>query len=131
MPTKNIAGLGHRSEEVVAFVDRVTKECRSYEGPERRMANRQAIAVAVAVQPLDSEFELDGESFTAVTTNISGGGIGFVHRIPVCSPYVQLTLSLESGETFELLAAVRHCSPKADLYEIGGRFVVDWGEVER
>lgn len=131
METEVAEGLTHRPEDVVAFVNRLVNEHIEYDGPERRATRREPISVPVEVQGLDGDFRVVGQPFSVMTTDISGGGIGFVHSEPIEFKYIGLKLRVRSGDEFQLVASVRHCTRNDEFYEIGGRFLVKWDELAR
>lgn len=131
MKTEVAEGLTHRPEDVVAFVNRLVTEHTEYEGPERRATRRKPLSVPVEVQGLDDDFGVMGQPFSAMTTDISGGGIGFIHSEPLDFKYIGLTLRVRSGDEIQLIASIRHCTHIDEFYEIGGRFLVKWDDVPR
>ena len=112
-------------ELVVTFVRRVIEEHRIPQRTDRRNHPRKAISVPVIVEPLDEAFSPAAECFSAVTKNISTGGIGILHTEFVNSHYLRIGLST-AGETMQLLAQVKNCVKSGEMYHIGARFVVDW-----
>lgn len=126
MSISELASLRHPPEEVVAFVKRLTRDFEKRPGSERRAQPRKAITVPVVVQRLDDEFQPVGETFSALTKDISGGGVGILHSEPVTTGYLQIQFSTSEHEQMVLLSCIRHCTPCGQAYHIGGRFVVDW-----
>ena len=120
--------LAHSPEVVVNFVRQLVDEQHRCIGSERRSDERESISVPVLVQPLNDEYEAQGPPFTAVTRNLSGGGIGLLHNEPVRNNYIKVRLRNRESETLDVVANVRHCSFQDGLYLIGGRFVIRWDQ---
>jgi hypothetical protein len=128
MSHSTLESLLHPPEAVVRFIKRLISEYRDYEGPERRTETRSCVAVPVTVQFLDQEYRPLGAPFATMTHNLSGGGIGVVHDQPTPTNFIQVHLTLKSGESMNLIASVRHCTQKGNQYQIGARFIVKWDD---
>ena len=120
--------LAQSPEVVVNFVRQLIEEQHRCVGIERRSDERESISVPVMVQPLDDQYEPQGPPFTALTRNLSGGGIGLLHNEPVSNSYIQVRLRNRASETLDVVANVRHCSFQDGHYLIGGRFVIRWDQ---
>ena len=128
MSNSAFESLLHPPEAVVKFIRRLVLEYRDYEGPERRTETRSCVVVPVTIQYLDDEYQPLNRPIATTTHNLSGGGIGIVHCEPIPCNFIQVQLTLKSGETMNLIASVRHCTQKGDHFQIGARFIVKWDD---
>ncbi len=118
--------ISHPPEFIVKFVRQLLDEQTAWVGEERRTESRQAISVPVTVQPLNADHEPDGPSFVAVTKNLSGGGIGFLHDAPVTQELLQITLSSRRTTRSILSRMLGTAAFEDGKYFVGARFVVRW-----
>jgi len=126
IPTTVSECLNHPPEKVVSFVQRLVQEVGAPSKQDRRSQPRKAICVPVIVHPLDEQFQPRGEPFSAVTKDISGGGVGLIHSEVIDSAYLQIEFTIPNEQQMSLLGHVRHCTRCGPSYHIGARFVVDW-----
>jgi len=106
---------------VVDFLRRLDqKEERT---DERREAGRQAAVLEVAVVPVDFELRQCGESFLALSKNISSTGMSVIHTRALAKGSVVVELLNRDNASMQLLAYVVRCEPIRRFYEIGLRFV--------
>ena len=131
MSNSALESLLHPPEAVVKFIKRLLSEYRDYDGPERRTETRSCVAIPVTIQFLDDEYQPLNKPIATITHNLSGGGIGLLHDEPMPCNFIQVHLTLKSGETMNLIASIRHCTQKGDHYQIGARFVVKWDDTAR
>jgi hypothetical protein len=90
---------------------------------ERRESERQAAVLQVAVVPVDFELKQSGESFLAISKDISATGMSLIHTRAIMSGSVVVELLNRDESTLQLLAYVARCQPVHRFYEIGLRFV--------
>jgi hypothetical protein len=90
---------------------------------ERRDSQRQAAVLQVAVVPVDFELQQSGESFLAITKDISATGMSLIHTRAIASGSVVVELMNRDDATLQLLAYVVRCEAVHRFYEIGLRFV--------
>ena len=125
MATTDRDSLRHTPEIVVSFVRRLVDSYCPNDG-ERRAEPRVALRIPIVMQLLDENFQPIGDTFDAVTKDISTGGIRVLHMAPLNARFFQVDAVSQKGEHMSLLAEVKHCTPIGDHHEIGARFVVDW-----
>jgi c-di-GMP-binding flagellar brake protein YcgR len=90
---------------------------------ERRASPRQAVVMQVAVVPVDRELKQCGDSFLALSKDISAGGIGLLHTRAITASHVVVELTARDGNLLQLLAKVVRCQAVHRFYEIGLQFV--------
>jgi c-di-GMP-binding flagellar brake protein YcgR len=90
---------------------------------ERRESERQTAVLEVAVVPVDFELRQCGESFLALSKDISSTGMAIIHTRALASGSVVVELLNRDNSTMQLLAYVVRCVPIRRFYEIGLRFV--------
>jgi hypothetical protein len=66
---------------------------------ERRTEERIPISVALSIQPLDLDFQPDGEPFFALTRDFSQGGMGFINSEPFDHKYLRLGIPGHDAST--------------------------------
>ncbi|MCA9148758.1 MAG: PilZ domain-containing protein [Planctomycetales bacterium] len=110
-------------EVITTFMQQVVVEYHNYGMGHRRSEPREAVAVPVVVQQVDSSLEPLDEPFDAVTRDISTGGIGLFHLREIKSGLIKVTMTApETHEQMTLLARVEHCTKCGGFYIIGCRF---------
>ncbi len=110
-------------DRVINFVRRVIRGEKFYPGPERRANLRYPLTMPVKVTPLDKHQEPIGQSFLAVTRDISVGGMCLYHMKSVREKYLQLELSSPNGEQLQVVMEVVRCRQAGPFYEIAGPFI--------
>jgi hypothetical protein len=93
-------------------------------GMDRRAEARVPKSILLHVQPLDSNFDPNGQPFKAVTRDFSDAGLGFLHKHEFESEYVQIG----PNEHSQSQSIARVCynvayGGGADLYLIGVAFL--------
>jgi hypothetical protein len=97
-----------------------------FDGPDRRKTTRMAVAVAVRLQPMDERLAAVGESFTAITRDISSAGVGLVSTRPVKAPFLLLQFpTAESAEArlVQWVVRVERCAPLGEFHDLGTSFI--------
>ncbi len=113
--------------ELIQFVDRLAKESlRSH--VDERTFSRYKLTVEVWVQPVNGDFSPLDRPFTAVTRDISTGGIGLMHTRAVRDKYLWLRLVAPGGGMINVVVEVLRCRPIGMFYEIGAKFVAKLDE---
>jgi hypothetical protein len=90
---------------------------------QKRTAIRFPRSLSISVQPLDDDFNPDGESFWLVSRDISLKGIGLISCDPIIHRHVRLGLM---DETSTVIGQVRHNSSIGQhypLYLVGINFL--------
>jgi hypothetical protein len=113
--------------ELLRFVHRIADETLRNHVEERQFP-RFKLTVEVWVQPVDANFEPLGEPFTAVSRDISTGGIGLMHTRAIRDKYLWLRLVTHGGGTMNVVVEVLRCRPIGVFYDIGAKFVAKLDE---
>ncbi len=92
---------------------------------ERRAFPRYAIALGVKCCPLDDQFEPVGDSFEAVTLDISEGGLSVLYDIPIENGHLSVTFDDGHGHLVEMYVRINRCEPHGSLFLAAGPFVND------
>ena len=124
--TEQLASLGNAPHEVLAFVRQIQEQYGLGPTHDRRAHQRHRLNLPVEVIPLDGTLALAGPPISAVTTNISGGGLAVRCEQPIEAEFIEIRIAQTEVEAVDLLAHVRHCTPDGESFQIGARFVVDW-----
>lgn len=111
------------ADAIAAFVECCDGKVRSFEGHERRTHVRYVVALPSIVQPLDEDLQPVGNSFHAVTRDISVAGVALVHEQPINARLLRVQLTSLEGKEIELLLKVLRCSPLGAYHDIAGEFV--------
>jgi hypothetical protein len=107
-----------------AIIDFLLKLETSDDFPtERRESDRRAAVMEVAVVPIDLELRQSGESFLAISKDVSATGMSLIHTRAITSSSVVVELTNREQGTLQLLAYVVRCHAVHRFYEIGLRFV--------
>jgi hypothetical protein len=115
--------LVHPPEDIAQFVQRLVGRLALYRGKERRTIRRHRVAIPVLAVPLDDDLQPAGDSFAAVTRDISTRGLALYHKRPVEAPYLAVELADHEGKKLEAALEVLRCEPVDSFYEIAGKFV--------
>ena len=110
-------------DAIGVFVDSCDGKVISFEGNERRNHVRYVVALPTVVQPLDEKLSPSGDSFHAVTRDISVGGVSLVHTYPIQSKYISVEIKPREGAAIRLLVKVLRCKPLGSYYDVAGEFV--------
>jgi hypothetical protein len=90
---------------------------------ERRCSSRKYAAFEVAVVPVDHELKQCGDSFLALSKDISATGMALLHTRTISESHVVVELSNRDDNSLQLLAAIVRCQAVHRFYEIGLQFV--------
>jgi hypothetical protein len=109
-------------DEIASFMQEVIVQHHQYSAYCRRSEPREPVAIPVRVQQLDENCLPTGPVISAVTRDMSVGGIGFFHTHPIELGRIQIRLEAPcSRDNRTLLARVEHCTPCGDFYIVGCR----------
>ena len=117
------ASLLHPPEAIAQFVQRMIRNAKYYEGPERRLERRYALAIPMAVVPLDNAFQRAGDMFVAVSRDISTRSAAMFHTRKVTTRHLAVELTVPCGEKLRVVLEVLRCRPVGMFYQIAGQFV--------
>jgi PilZ domain len=94
---------------------------------DERVDLRYPVCVPIEATLYNDQGQPCGEPFTAVTKDISAGGIAFLRSAAVTDRYVVITFPWAKQHSDErVVVEVRYCRELGPLWQIGGRFLVDW-----
>ncbi len=110
-------------ERVANFIRRVIRGEKFYPGPERRLSLRYPITMPVKATPLEDKQHATGDSFLAVTRDISIGGLCMYHLQPVTARFLQLKITSQADECLDVVLEVVRCRQTGPFFEIAGRFI--------
>jgi hypothetical protein len=109
-------------DEIASFMQEVIVQHQQYSAHCRRSEPREPVAVPVRVQQLDEQCRPTGPVISAVTRDMSDGGIGFFHTHPIGPGRIQIRLVAPfSRAERTLMACIEHCTPCGDFYIVGCR----------
>lgn len=109
------------------FVRRIADETLRHHAEERQFP-RYKLTIEVWVQPVDSNFVPLGDPFTAVSRDVSTGGIGLMHTRAIRDQYLWLRLITHGGGVMNVVVEVLRCRPIGVFYDIGAKFVAKLDE---
>ncbi len=115
--------LVHPPAEIAEFVQRLVSRLVHYRGKERRAIRRHRLAIPVLAVPLDDDLQPAGDSFAAVTRDISTRGLAIYHNRPLECHYLAVELTDHEGRKLEAAVEVLRCEPVESFFEIAGKFV--------
>ncbi len=95
-------------ERVANFIRRVIRGEKFYPGPERRLSLRYPITMPVKATPLDDKMHTIGDSFLAVTRDISLGGLCMYHLQPINARFLQLEITDHNDESLNVVLEMVH-----------------------
>jgi len=114
-------GLVQPPKSVSDFLARLDRE--GDDDAERRELPRRPIVIEVAIFPVDSAHRQCGESFLAISKDVSASGMVLIHTRAVNSGNVVVEIVNRDNESVRLLARVVRCQATTRFYEIGLQFV--------
>ena len=112
------------SEELTEFVKSLVPR-GAYTGREVRVSVRHPLFADLQVQPVGADYRPFGAQFSAVTRDISVGGLGLISPVLVATPLLIVRIDHPHGFSKCLLMEVRRCRPFRKYFEVGGPFVTD------
>ncbi|MBC8354183.1 MAG: PilZ domain-containing protein [Planctomycetes bacterium] len=89
---------------------------------EARAHPRTKLTVELTARASNRNGSVFGTPFDAITTDISPGGLGFLHTTTVSDKFLAITLGPKHQQAFVLVEVVR-CRPIGQFYEIGAKFI--------
>ena len=89
---------------------------------ESRAHPRTKLTIEIVASATNRGGSVFGTPFNAITTDISPGGIGFIHTTTVSDKYLAITLGPRHQRACVLVEVVR-CRPIGSLYDVGARFL--------
>lgn len=92
----------------------------------RRISERKTTYLPIEIQMISEDFQPVGETLSAVTRDVSVGGIGFITNCPITTSQIRVHFSTENDDT--LLMELKYCRLVGSMYLAGASFCVDWSE---
>jgi len=91
---------------------------------EKRSEARTPRSLSLMIQPLDLDFQPDGDSFYAIMRDISSSGMGFINSEPLRHEFVRITMP-EQTRSRVIARVCYNLSIGTDypLYLVGVKFV--------
>ncbi len=112
--------------QVIDLLRGVVDEGQANYIADQRGDRRYPLCVPVEVTPYDINGQRSGEPFTAVTEDVSAGGMAFLHRYPTREQI--LAISFPQSENYaddRIILQVTRRQAVGPLWEIAGRFITD------
>lgn len=94
------------------------------EDANRRRRPRRTVATTCLVTPLDAQLSPCGDSFFAVTRDVSTVGIAIVYTRKVDAPNLKFELQRADGSRVQILTKRIRCVPLGPFFDIAAEFVV-------
>ncbi len=113
-------------QEIFDFVQRTIDrngQDDTYAGLEKRSEKRCYVSLPVTATPTNEKLQPVGDSFYAVTRDISSQGITMFNTRTVDSSFLVLELMDPDGPKLKAVMEVLRCRPIGRFYEITGEFV--------
>lgn len=84
-----------------------------------------AISTRIYVQPIDDEFQADGEVYTAVTRRIGRNGVTILDPHPPNCEYLAMCVTTAKGEQLQFATHLKEWRQRGTLYEKRCEFLVE------
>ncbi len=108
-------------ENISLWGEQLATELTHFEH-ELRAYRRTKLTVEIVARASTVDGSTLGTPFKAITTDISPGGIGFIHTTAVPDKFLAIDLGAAHRRARILVEVVR-CRSVGDFYEVGGKFV--------
>ena len=92
-------------------------------GVEHRSFERISWRVGLKIQPLDSDFQPDGDPYCAISSDVSRGGIGFIYPERMLHEYLRITISDTSVSAIARVIHNTSIGTDEALYLVGTEFL--------
>ena len=89
----------------------------------RRKHPRETRSLSLSIQPLDDDFQQDGDVFWVVSRDISLKGIGLISAEPILHQYVRLGLLEEKVSVIGRVCHNTSIGSEYPLYLVGAEFL--------
>jgi hypothetical protein len=94
---------------------------------DERVDLRYPVCIPIEVTPYNDQGQRSGEPFATVTKDVSAGGIAFLHRAEVAGRFAVISFPKAKRYADQyVVVEVRYCRELGPLWQIGGRFLVEW-----
>ena len=112
--------------QVIELLRGVVDERQASYIADQRGDRRYPLCVPVEVTPYDVKGQRSGEPFTAVTEDVSAGGMAFLHRYPTREQIVAISFPQSDNYADDrIILQVTRRRAVGPLWEIAGRFITE------
>lgn len=112
-------------EDIFALVQEIMLQQDYDHELDQRICERQPLFQPVVLQFTDAELSPLGNEISAITKDISVGGLGLIAPQAALGPNVIVNFQNNSN-SFPILLEIRHCHHIGAFYLMGGQFCADW-----
>lgn len=118
-------------EQVLDVVNTITDLAKHNNQSDRRISEREQVFLPIEIFPIGSETDSeDRPSFSAISRDISVGGIGIISPRELSAEQIAVRFSSHEVESTPLLMNVHYCRQVGPLHFIGASFCADWSELD-
>ena len=96
---------------------------KTFAGNEIRRQPRHPVAAPITMIPLSGDLRVAGQPARVMTTNISSGGVAFVHRRRTVEPFLAIDFSACGIDILPAILQVTRVRPLAAAFEVAGKFL--------
>ena len=113
-------------EDIFEAVSWALSRKQAERNSDRRISERTIVHLPIVVQQIDEHGEPHGHRFTAITKDVSVGGIGIMSQQAIDSP--QILVQFESPEAIKtsLLLNLHYSYQVGPFFFAGASFCADW-----
>jgi hypothetical protein len=117
-----------RSEwNVLGLIREILEDIQADYIADKRADPRCPVCIPIEVIPYNDQGQRTGEPFLAATTDVSAGGIAFLHTAAFVDRFAALRFPQARRHAGQrIVVEVVHCSEVGPFWQIGGRFMVEW-----
>ena len=112
-------------EKVLETVDWAIDSSAVAMNSDRRISERSVSYLPIEIQQIDDEEQFVGGIISAVTRDVSVGGIGIISPAVIETKKLQVRFSSDP-DSKPLLMELNYCNPVSVMYFAGASFCVDW-----
>jgi hypothetical protein len=111
-------------ETTFQAIANIVRFAEAAESVEQRISVRQQVLQAIVAEPLDANFQNAGETFQALSRDVSVAGVGFFATVPTRARW--LRLDFVECDQASVIVEVVHQSERGPFWMVGCKFLVDW-----
>ncbi len=111
-------------ETTFQLIGKIVRFAETPDSVEQRISTRQHVHQPITGEPLNANFQKAGDTFQALTRDVSVAGVGFFGTSPVQTRW--LRLSFDECDQASVIVEVIHQSQRGPFWIIGCKFLVDW-----
>jgi hypothetical protein len=114
-------------QSVIGCVLEIMEDIQADYVADKRSDPRCPVCVPLEVTPYNRQGQRTGKSFRAVTKDVSASGIAFLHTAEFVDRFAVVRFpGVKRHANERIVVQVLRCREVGPLWEIGGRFVVEW-----